>query len=213
MSRKKPQKRNIEIGIFTNKSKAYNQAILETLYTLQAATTWQIAKTLQKKLRPTSNTKAATQLAHDIFSVIQRKNGRLEDLERKGYVVSNQGLWMLTLKGSIAIGIKNLGLVDLELKADMINRWELTIKTLPDEKLKAPFGFSLDTVALKNDASKLVIQLKKNPAIFKFILEQAKELLMEGVNLDAINEFSLAFALAAREPVKQVLSKLSQSLS
>jgi len=214
MSRKKPEKRNIKIGIFTDKSKAYNQAILETLYSLQAATTWQIAKNIQEKQKPTENREIRDSRAHKIYSVIQRKGGRLNDLEEKGYVTSNEGLWMLTIKGNIALAIIKPGLLNEHGAIEEgIIKFEEALKNMPEGIAHAPLGISIDRGHFKKDFPKISNQLRRDPSVFKLIVEETRQLLLEGINLDAINEYSLASLLLARKSVANAIFKLSRSLS
>src|SRR4030067_3353787 len=106
MSRRKEEQSNTpRIGIFTDKSAVYNLATLEILYKLNMATSWQIAKKIAEKQKRHPDKDAETQ-ARRIYSVIQRKKGRLPDLENKGYIAhTSDGLWQLTLKGVWALAL------------------------------------------------------------------------------------------------------------
>ena len=90
MSRKKAEKSNVRIGIFTDKSANYNLAILETLLP-QEATSWQIAETLQKEKKPCDNIEANYYRTQKIYSVIQRKTGRLADPKTKVTLLRKTG--------------------------------------------------------------------------------------------------------------------------
>jgi len=209
MTRKKVKKSNI-IGIFTDKSATYNLAILETLDKLNRATAWQIAKKIAEKQKPIPNKDMETR-SRRIYSVIQRKSGRLNDLADKGYIKENEGLWELTVKGSIALAIKEpeilIALENASKNRVYYEQVTQTINTMPEEVLAAPFGLSVNLAKTKQDFLKTLETLKNNPAVFRIFVEETKKLLADGVNLDRINEFTLFSLLQNRENVKKLLEQ------
>jgi hypothetical protein len=103
LSRKRADKRNTpQIGIFLDKKSAnYNLSILEALLS-RGATAWQLAEILHKKTDPTQGKEVIEVKRYrtqKIYSVIQRKQGRIDDLKNKGYLKEENGVWDLTRKG------------------------------------------------------------------------------------------------------------------
>jgi len=216
MSRKKAEKRNLKIGIFTDKSKQYNLAILEALYERGTATTWQIAKTLQHQLKFTQNKQAATYRTQNIYGVIQRKGGRLQDLEEKGYILCNEGLWSIHIKGRIALGIQRPDL--LERESESYGRWFLksfkeTVEKIPEGIAKAPLGITIDRGLYRKDMTKLLESFTRNPQVFKIFVDETKELLLSGIDLDRIDEYTLAALLMARKRIRKIIRRKVKELS
>lgn len=199
----------VQIGIFTDKSATYNLAILEILDKLDHATAWQIAKRIVERQKPIPNKDMETR-SRRIYSVIQRKTGRLNDLASKGYIRENEGLWELTEKGSIALAIKKPEVL-AELENANRNRvyYEQVTKTInamPEETLKAPFGISVNTTETKQDLLTVVEQLKNDPQGFKIFVEETKEVLF-GIDLDRIDKFTLFSLLFKHERIKKLMKK------
>ncbi len=195
MSRKKPEKSNIHIGIFSGKSSNYNLAILETLFHKQA-TAWQIADTLQKKINPSEKKEIRFYRTQKIYSVIQRKSGRLTDLKSKGYIVETEGKWKLAKKGLIALSIKKPDLFARGLQASeniMLAKFKEQVNSLTNETIKEPFGIQIDLPKIKLSLQKM------NPTSFlRTLLEESKALLSEGIELDRINAEDLLYMAMAR---------------
>ncbi len=198
MSRRNAEKSNIQIGIFSDKSAEYNQAILETLLPKEA-TAWQIAEALQKKRNPVVDKEARFYRTQKVYSVIQRKKGRLSELKNKGYIKERDGKWSLTKKGWIALSVKKPDLVKNELQAKeytLLEQFKKEVSSLPDDTITHPFGIQIDLGKIK-----LALE-KMNPTqLLTILLEEAKALLLEGVELDRISEedlLNLVMSKAAR---------------
>ena len=215
MSRRNGKKSNLTIGIFTDKSATYNLAILETLDKLDHATAWQIAKRIAEQQKPIPNKDMETR-SRRIYSVIQRKTGRLNDLAGKGYIRETEGLWELTVKGSIALAIKKPDvLTSLENTSKNRVYYEQVTKTInamPEETLKFPFGISVNTTETKQDLHKIVEQLKNDPHGFPVLIEETKSVLSNGINLDVIDEFTLFSLLFKRKRIKKLLKQQINSV-
>ena len=188
MPRKYADKSNIHIGIFSSKSAEYNQAILETLLPKEA-TAWQIAKTIQKKRNPVMNKEATIYRTQNIYSVIQRKKGRLNDLKNKGYIKERDKKWSLTKKGLVALYAKKPDLVTNKLEAEkhtLLEQFKKEVSSLPDDTITHPLGIQIDLAKTKHALAKI------NPTqLLAVLLEEAKALLLEGINLDKISEEDL----------------------
>ena len=210
MSRKHSKNRNfVRIGIFEGKSALYNKTILETLYEQNhSLTTWQIAKSLQNKLKETKNEEAAQSRAHKIYSVIQRKKGRLEELGKKHYITAEEGRWSLTWKGHIGVLINKPELFDkIEMK-----RYRLTLSQMRQEakappNIKTPFGLSINGEQFKEDYLKTLGIAENNPSYLLLMVEETKQLIKEGINLDSITNKSLIQILSLRKNIRKALKK------
>lgn len=224
MSRKRTEKSNsCHIGIFSDKSADYNLAILEILYSVGGATAWQIAEKLQKKVNPIPGNpdkiviRYKTQL---IYSVIQRKEGRLNDLVNKKYITECEGLYRLTNKGNIALAIKKPEILEnLEDKERIqaIETFREVTVNIPEDTAKGPLGIYVDRSEFKKDLSKFLDHLTDNPDIFKLIIEETKQVLYGGIDLDRVEEYTLISLLMnrrrARELVKDIAKRSFQLIS
>ena len=214
-SRKHGKNRNtVRIGIFQGKEALYNQAILEVLREQGSLTTWGVAKSLQNKLKSTTNKEIKQARSHKIYSVIQRKNGRLSELQRKNYIVYENGKWSISLwKGRMALFIKNPQLIerlDMETYRRAITLMQRKLKTPPDKQIELPFGMTLSVNGkqLRKGIEKLLTRLETDPSFIRFLVEETKQLLMAGVDMDLITEENLVTLLAGRKNVQKMLKKL-----
>ena len=209
MSRKRNKNRKLKIGIFQGKSALYNQTILETLYEHNnPLTTWQIAKSLQNKLKPTENKEIASTRSHKIFSVIQRKKGRLEELRKKHYIIVKEKRWSLTWKGYITVLINKPELFEkIEMK-----QYKFTINQMRQEaqtpaSIKIPFGLSINGEQFKEDYLKTLGIAENNPSYILLMVEETKQLIKEGISLDSITNKSLIQILSLRKNMRKALKK------
>jgi hypothetical protein len=204
MSRRKAEKNNIRIGIFSDKSAKYNLAILEILLP-QTATAWQIAEALQKKINPVENKEVRFYRTQKVYSVIQRKKGRLNALREKGYVREEDGSWKLTKKGLIALNIKKPDLVANEIKANkekLLTLFKEEVDRMPNDAVKEPLGIQIDFSKLKPLLAKI------DPAEFLLmLLEEARALLLKGIELDIIEEDELIDLMKGRRSLQEKVNK------
>src|SRR5271157_217269 len=213
MSRRKTKKSNT-IGIFKDKSREYNLAILRELYSRGAAKAWQLAERIQKKRNPGLTNKAEIFVEKQaIYSVIQRKKGRLEDLAAKGYIEESDGLWMLTLKGNLELSLqqdiqKELESVGSEVTDEAIGVFRRRVETIPDGTIRAPFGLSFDRGRSKEDMLRMAQHIMKNPSVFRALAMEIQNLVDEGIDLDRIDENQLVILLMNTEPVKRLYKAL-----
>jgi len=210
MLRKRRKKRDVvRIGIFEGKSGPYNKAILEVIREQGPLTAWGIAKKIQRRRKPTTNKEAAQNKAHKIYSVIQRKDGRLSELQKKHYIVPESGKWSLTIKGRIALYINNpqlLEALEVETYKQGLTLMRKESKTPSD--VKAPFGISINGKEFMKDYRKVLTRLENDPSYFRLIIEETKQLIMEGIDLDFITIESLVGLLGLRKTIKKTLRKL-----
>ncbi len=209
ISRKKPQKSNIVIGIFTGKEAAYHLAILKTLYKLNNATAWQIAKTITEAKKPILNKDIRETKSRKIYSVIQRKNGRLNELAGKGYIEANEGLYELTIKGYVALAIKDPAIVDAENKDQSVEKFREIIKDMPEDVANLPLGINVNRSEYKKGIGLFLDNVKSKPEVFKAIVEETKEVLAQGVDLDRIDIFTLVSLLMNRKQTRDIIMSLA----
>ena len=189
MSRKKAEKSNIpQIGIFNDKDKrtaTYNLSILEALLS-RGAIAWQIAEILHRKNNPAIDKEVdevKRYRTQKIYSVIQRKGGRLDDLKNKGYLEEENGVWSLTKKGFIALSIKKPDLVNNEIQKNENALQELFRTAMPNGVKKVALGIYIDFSEIKPNFEKM-----DKLSLFHEFIEEAKTLLSEGIDLDRISE-------------------------
>lgn len=207
MLRRRPKQSNARyVGIFNGKEAKYDLGILETLLHENNVTAYEIAKNLQKRLKPTNNREIGSRRTQNIYSVIQRKNGRLNDLKNKGYVSLHLDKWNITLKGWIALNIEKPDLVRNEVKAQtnvLLESFRKKISSIPDDRMTI-FGIQIAPSQMREELEITPSQLKEriektDPAqILTFILAQTKALIAQGIQLDTIREEELFTILALR---------------
>jgi len=210
MSRKRSGNRDIvRIGIFEGKSSKNNQDILEVLQQHEPLTSWKIAEMIQRKRKPTPDKEAKQNRIRKIYSVIQRRGGRLQELQDKHYVTAHNGKWRLTPKGYIAVYIKK---PDLFSKLDMETRKRGTailqnhFRKVGD--IKEPFGISINGNQFRKDARKVLRHMRKDVSFFKLLVEETEQLTRKGINLDVITIEELVGLLAARKSFKKLKKRL-----
>lgn len=206
--RKREQSNTTHIGIFSDKSARYNLAILETLYQ-RGATAWQIAENLQRKINPSENKEVRFYRSQKIYSVIQRKKGRLNDLRDKGYIEEKEGIWELTTKGITALNIEKPDLVINELQAhknQVLEQFKQKTSTMSGT-LKEPFGIQIDLSQMRDGLGKTLNYLLEDPAFFSTFIEEAKASISEGVDLDRIDGDTFLTLVLHRKQLKPFLEK------
>ena len=115
---------------FKGKSAIYNEAILMSLFKKGPIKEWALSKEV-------ANVISSDKDEHDVYSVLIRKNGRLEDLESKGYIQydKSEKKYELTFKGFITLGLvkptlrEDILLDDKFQKIQAVQREDLGFKT------------------------------------------------------------------------------------
>lgn len=203
MSPKKTEKSNTNIGIFSAKSAKYNLAILETLLAKEA-TAWQIAEKLQKKINPSENQEVRFYRTQKVYSVIQRKKGRLNDLRDKGYIIEKNGKWAITRKGLIAVSVVKPELVNRIIDSNKAKFIELSASYTG--KARTVFGLEIDLSQFKPLFEQIDFEYT-----YHLIVEEAKILLSSGFELDRINEddfLSIVYsALITKGKIAELINK------
>lgn len=166
------------------------------------------------KQKPTSNSEAKQTRVRNIYSVIQRKGGRLQELQRKHYITNENGKWLLSRwKGRIALFIKSpdlIGKLEMETYRRSMSLMQRDLKTPSNQEMSLPFGIALSVKGseLKRDVERILMKMKNDPSFISLIVEETKQLITEGINLDLITDESLIALLALRKSVKKKLKRL-----
>jgi hypothetical protein len=194
----------LDIGIFQGKAAVYNKLILEILVTQGDLSTWEIAKAICRIRNP--DVKILPEVRYrrtqKIYSVIQRKGGRLEDLQEKEYIKydckGDSGKWAVGLKGTMTI-LALKPTLDSKIHPEARNFSELLSKppTFPG-KLKM-FGAEVDGKVISTFMTTFMNEVKTeltNPKMFLNLAERTKQLAEEGINLDSISEQKFSWLMA-----------------
>lgn len=218
MSRKKAEKSKPPIGIFLDKKSVnYNLSILEILFS-QEATTWQIAEILQKKKYTTiKNQDTQRYRTQKIYSVIQRKGGRLDDLKNKGYITirykdKDGDHWDYTLKGLIALYVKEPELVTKTLEQEekdrpkLVHAWLDELLSEPDFK---PVEEEIEFPEPQKTFMKQITTTNSSENRFIFyttFLKEAEFLVSRGIiNLDRISKDDLLNLISHKSTINSLL--------
>lgn len=183
----------MSIPIFDGKQTTYNQMILETLLINGELTAWQLAKDIEPKIRIAGDLYHKSQ---KIYSVLIRKNGRLLDLQHKGYVVvdANTKKWRCATKGLIAILLHKPRL------RQSVNPI-YSQGSIEDLKIKkkveiAHLGITINGEQFKLGLEALIKQAKKDKTWISDFLEARN--FLEEINFDKVSGETLLFLLARR---------------
>jgi hypothetical protein len=174
---------------------------------------WQIAEALLRKKDPDFNKEIKEVKRYHtqkIYSVIQRKNGRLEDLRNKGYIEEKEGIWQLTAKGILALHLIEPELVTNKLQAEKdqyLGEFKQKTSTMSGV-LKEPFGIQIDLSQMREGLGKTLTYLFEESGFFPLFIEEAKALIDEGVDLDRIGEDTFLILILQRKRLKPFLEKL-----
>jgi hypothetical protein len=184
MSRKKAAKSNI--GIFEGKEAEYNKQILKTLFTNGALTAWEIAKKICNHKYPNIYEHEAR--SRRVYSVIQRKTGRIQDLKGKGYIDTENNKWVIAPKGAMAILILEPALIN-KIHPDYLSPNQHFEPIKAKEVKLGPI--KIETKFL-NTIMKTVNIDSEKPQTALLFAKKTKELIDDGViNLDRISEDKL----------------------
>jgi len=191
------KKEHIAIGIFQGRSAPHNIAILQALWEQGDLTSWQLAKHVCRVHHSSIELTAAERKLkeHDIYSLLIRKGGRLEELKQKGYIKAQNNQWTIGLKAYAVLLLKpelaSLGHVDSNLKIDSQN----VLKELRLPQAHIPgITVQVDKKVFAGWLEKSVPKLDDDITIAKLI----GEIVEEGLDLDRVSNERLKVLLAVR---------------
>lgn len=177
---------NMKIGVFEGKKAQYNQVILEVLLKHGSLKTWEIAKQLFQMKTDIKNPEIAYARTQKIYSVIARRNGRLENLRKKGYINLENERWDLAFKG-FAILIKKPELLS-EVNGYYFEKPPVDLIKFGKKNVSFPFGVRVQIN--KRQFLDTVKSLSGRSMLMK-IVKSMEKLVQEGIDLDRISTTNL----------------------
>ena len=177
---------NAKIGAFKGKKAWYNQMILKVLLKHGSLTTWGIAKRLFQMKTDIKNPEIAYARTQKIYSVIGRKDGRLEELRKKEYVNLENKNWDLAFKG-FAILIKKPELLS-EVNDYYFEKPPVDLIKFGKKNVSFPFGVRVQIN--KRQFLDTVKSLSGRSMLMK-IVKSMEKLVLEGIDLDRISTTNL----------------------
>ena len=212
------------IPIFQGKKGSYNRLVLEVLAEAkEPLKPWELAKRIHEKEPKEVDWYRGTQ---KIYSILIRKGGRLEELEKKDYITFRNGKWELTFKGLITALI-----VNPQLKSKVLNRFKrvsnFLLMQLPETHAprEIPLG-RLAILGIKMDGEKLKKLLEVGAKVIAedgeqlidFTVRETKDLINNGLDLDRITTQKLNMLLGLKrflfldDRFTQLLDKLGNKI-
>ena len=211
-----------KIGIFKGRSATYNKLILQVLTEAlsrgERLKEWELAKRIQKKLNKGNNWYVEAQ---KIYSVLIRKNGRLNELKNKWYiqceVEEEDGrrvrYWLPTPKGLVSALILDPNLIDgvvnspiwesKEFKKGLTKRVKKFRKTVQ----KGPVPIKVASKPLKKLLFQFIDSFKDKQRLRQLITD-TKYLINKGFQLDLMDETDFCLMLQVTPTIKEMQKKL-----
>ncbi len=185
----------MELKIFSGKAAKNNEAILKILYEKGNLSAWKLANEMAA-LEP-KKPKDVYHKAQKIQSVLVRKDGRLKDLVKKGFVQKKEGQYCLTFDKGFCSALVLFG-----------------NKHIPKPVIDEFFNFQMLPPELRNFLS---ILSRYNPDAlqesYREVQEVAISLLQKGLNFERLpnEEFSRLYSAQYEEFIVQRLKKGEKS--
>jgi hypothetical protein len=180
------------IGIFEGKKTEYNLLILEVLFKNGPSTAWEIAKGIMDNRGETKDRDILYSRTQHIYSVIARKGARLEDLNKKDYILQKNSKWELCFPKGLAILIRKPELLD-KINDYYLQSFQLN-GALRSKTLSMPFGLQLrvDGQKFQNKAKSMIQDLNRNRIeTFLGMVKSLEKLIQQGIDIDRIDNKSL----------------------
>lgn len=177
------------IQIFKGKAAKYNKAVLEVLYTRgPQSSSWYISKEISSLYGGDTR---------NIQSVICRKNGRLDTLAERNYIRIDFEKIQLTHKGIMALLIAEPGIIN-KIHPDILLILKESVQTTINKignMTHMPLGIKIE--GLQDAIQKMGYgNMWSSLKGLKRQTEIVEKLIMEGINLDIINEKTLVQLIA-----------------
>ena len=209
------------IPIFQGKKGSYNRLVLEVLAEAkEPLKPWELAKRIYEKEPKEVDWYRGTQ---KIYSVLIRKGGRLEELERKKYISLKDGKWSLTIKGIMVALI-----IRPDLKQKMRNEAiKFLESSIPFDSatLESPeipvlkIAYNIAEASLKTMKKNMDILPQYLDSFVDKAVESTKALIKRGYDIDRVSEADLLtiltpnIALSLDEIVpKSIIDKMMADL-
>jgi len=174
---------------------AYNKAVINTLAVKGPMSAWQLAKHIESQIKTVKDTTTSTRL-QKVYSSLVRKDGRLNDLQNKGYIEFDlqKQQWQLTPKGVLAFLMLNHG------KANGLYPFWLEEKS-DVEKLKQQTNGSFIW-------DKCARAFMSPATLQKLAQAAAKAVERFGVNLDRVTDEALLMLMSHEKEFKEAMANV-----
>ena len=146
-----------------------------------------------------------------IYSVIQRKGARLDELTDFGYITIENGKYFLSGKGSIALFLIKPELLD---DSEVINHHAKTLANFKvgfnSEKkfIEGPLGISVNKEKFRKDVEQVLNTMKaKGPDVIKIMVKVVEQLIKQGINLDLVSIETLWGLMSQRKEMQKLFIK------
>ena len=171
------------LGIFRGKKHEYNKLILQSLSYSDKVTKeialWIVHNSDKKHWK-------------HVYSVIDRPDGRLEELSEKGYLKRENMVWKLTNKGlAVALTLANNTSKILSLIKENVET--VDIDKVFERLRQIPFISAF----IKPEAFEVLKEVFHSGESYEFIRESTQQLIKKGVDLDSMSEEEFQSVLSA----------------
>jgi len=186
----------MRIGIFEGKKACYNRKILKLLVEKQPLKAWDIAKHIAK---------GEMSRTQDIYAVLIRKNGRLNELLEKQYIkMLPDKCYIPTFKGIIAYASSEKNPRISKAYKEILSS---AISQLPEQLTVPLFGFKVATDFYKEQIEKVKFTEEELIQLAKFIEES-----LPWIDLDAVGEeeISALILLKLMSKNKQIIEEFKE---
>ena len=213
-----------KIGIFKGREKTYNKLILKSLFISHGPLKgWELAKRIYEQMRETGTLPRNWQglnwyaITQKIYSVLIRKNGRLQDLCKKEYIVkieqNGSDVWHITSKGSIATLILDKSFLDIVNEAAGSADSNAIIRNFEEQLRKASpklsyFGLKMeiDSDIAQHSFGSFFKEFTSRAGLLR-IASKVENAVENGLDLDTMKECDLIIFLALSDSVLDFIEK------
>jgi hypothetical protein len=187
------------LGIFTGKKSEYNKLILKSLF-VGSKKTIQIAEYihLNKNDAPLKVNKNEVK---SINSIICRKNSRLVEMSKKGYILRENNLWKLTSKGTcVALTLFNdfanvSKLMDFE-------KMQQEFQSAVREADRNPMVVLMRTSESDNIIKEQFNRMENDPQFGELFLFKLRaftsDMIQQGINIDIMSKLDFLLLMATK---------------
>jgi hypothetical protein len=187
------------LGIFTGKKSEYNKLILKSLF-VGAKKTIQVAKYiyLNKDDFPLTANKNEVR---SISSIICRKNSRLVEMSKKGYIRRENNLWKLTSKGfCVALTLFN-DFADVRKLMDF-DKIQQEFQSAVREAYRNPMIVLMRTTESDNMIKEQFNRMENDPQFGELFLFKLRaftdNMINQGVNIDIMSKPEFLMLMAVK---------------
>ena len=170
----------MQVGIFQGKKGKYNQLIFKALHEEGYLSAWQIAKYISKK-DPERRKRDWYHETQKVYSVLIRKNGRLEELVNKEYVQKTPRGYRTTYPKGYCLALT----LHKDIKIPKIDMFDITL-LLQGAKAEYPM-VDADTHANLKELLEIYAELNSKEEGYRVLAKATLGMLHLGLNLDVVS--------------------------